>query len=338
MGTLKQYDNSNLTPTTMSYELTCHNLTTFLINSTLINSYFSFQKYDRPYPFSAQKSVMPSGTQSYYEHSLQRPALVIIANSKLPNNLRKHIRFRSNNKLTIKNLQRYASDIAIDHELLIKPSIDHANFTSLLDSVLEIDYALLMQRLNDEDIVSLSHIHVKVERLTDNAVRSLARDLSYIKRSLYEKGEAYADKLEQKFYEYFGFPSNASGRKCAAAMAAQLLSQENLEFTVFASCQEDCHLTVLNQSDVITKYMLIKIDLGSIGITNINDFAIQQPTSTTAIVTCCMRFKRTAFALPLKQQPNGTSRIVSDDPWLTLVSTELIPLPNTKAIPIPFEH
>jgi hypothetical protein len=240
--------------------------------------------------------------------------------------------------LTIENLQRYAFDIPVKRGLLTKPSITHPNFTNLLDRVLDIDYALLMQKLVNEDIITLSHIHVKVERLTDNAVRLMARDLGYIKRSLYEKGEAYADKLEQKFYEYFGFSSNASGRKCAAAMAAQLLSHENLEFSVFASCQEDCHLTVLNQSNIITKYMLIKVDVESIGVTNIKNYAIHQPTKRTAVVIRCMRFKRNTFALPLNRPLSSSTRLISDDPWLTLISNELVPLSNTTAESIPFTH
>ena len=74
--------------------------------------------------------------------------------------------------------------------------------------------------------MALTHMHVKVERLTDTAIKELGKELGYVERRLFERGEDYVDALESKFFEYFGFSANAAGRKSAAAMAAQLLSAQ----------------------------------------------------------------------------------------------------------------
>ena len=61
--------------------------------------------------------------------------------------------------------------------------------------LLPLDYALLVERPLDEasemQPSELTHLHVKVERITDNAIRDLGSQLGYIQRSLFERGEDY---------------------------------------------------------------------------------------------------------------------------------------------------
>ena len=243
-----------------SFTATRDDLCEFLVQSTLIESYHSFAQHAKPYPFATRESLRPGASTSSYEHPFQRSALILLIDGALPVSLRKHIRFRRANELTGDNVGRLAPEIARDYQPPLGLSMGDEMFPGLLNRLLDVDYALLMQRPNDAVAIALSHMHVKVERLTDNAVRVLARDLGYIRRTLNENGEAYAEILERKYFEYFGFAANASGRKCAAAMAAQLLSAEAPRFAVFAACQEDCRLTMLDGSDVVSHHLLLAVN------------------------------------------------------------------------------
>jgi hypothetical protein len=143
--------------------------------------------------------------------------------------------------------------------------MDAAEVEGLLGKLCALDYALMITRpttpKNEPDgPCVLTHMHVKVERLTDMAIKEMAKSLGYIDQRLFERGEDYVDALEAKFFEYYGFSFNASGRKGAAAMAAQLFAAHRLRFSVFVSSAEDGRLTVLDESPLITQYMLIKLD------------------------------------------------------------------------------
>ena len=40
--------------------------------------------------------------------------------------------------------------------------------------------------------------------LTDTAIKELGKELGYVERRLFERGEDYVEALENKFFEYFG--------------------------------------------------------------------------------------------------------------------------------------
>ncbi len=335
------YPDAIMENKTSSYAATRDRLSEFLIRATLIESYHSFSRHDKPYPFAAPESLQLCISTAAYEHPFQRSALILVVDGPLPASLRKHIRFRSANEMTAANLSRLAPEIAED---LIPPqglSMADEGFPALLSRLLDMDYALLMQRPAERAPISLSHVHVKVERLTDNAVRVLARDLGYIRRTLYEKGEGHAEMLERKYYEYFGFAANASGRKCAAAMAAQLLAQEASRFAVFASCQEDCRLSVIDESEIVTHHLLIRLKtdaLRRIGASQVADYSIQQHSDDgdQTIVCYRARFQRTAAAQPIKSASPVRSDIGLEEPWLELAQAEVLPLPGHDAPALPY--
>ncbi len=335
------YPDATMENTSFSYATTRDQLSEFLIRATLIESYHSFARHDKPYPFATPESLRPGISTASYEHPFQRSALILVVDGPLPASLRKHIRFRSANEMTVANLSRLAPEIAAD---LIPPqglSMHDEGFHALLSRLLDMDYALLMQRPVENAPISLSHVHVKVERLTDNAVRVLARDLGYIRRTLYEKGEAHAEMLERKFYEYFGFAANASGRKCAAAMAAQLLAAEASRFAVFASCQEDCRLTVIDESEIVTHHLLIRIKadaLKRIGAGQVAHYSINDKMEPGGHVVVCYRarFRRTPAAQPAKSADTIRSDIGLEEPWLELTEAEVLPIPGLNVPALPY--
>jgi hypothetical protein len=244
--------------------------------------------------------------------------------------------------MTAANLTRLAPEIAED---MISPqglSMADEGFPVLLSRLLDMDYALLMQRPSENAAISLSHVHVKVERLTDNAVRVLARDLGYIRRTLYEKGEAHAEILERKYFEYFGFAANASGRKCAAAMAAQLLAAETARFAVFASCQEDCRLTVIDESGTISHHLLIRLaadTLKRLGAEQVEHYSIPETANSGADAVVCYRacFQRTTAARPAESSTTARADSGLNEPWLESTQAAVLPLPGHNAPALPYK-
>ncbi len=239
-------------------------LTDFLITYTLFESYRNFVTHNRPFPFIGTDRILPGMAQPSIEHPYQNTALILLLDGHLPRGLNKHFRLRASNKVTWRNIQRLAPDIDLTNYKAAHCQLGSAEVDGLLRQLSRLDYALLVEReltSGDEDPpCALTHMHVKVERLTDNAIRDLGRKLGYLDRSLFERGEDYAEALEAKYFEYYGFATNASGRKSAAAMACQLLGQHLSRFNVFLSSQEDCRLTILDESDIVTQYLLIRLD------------------------------------------------------------------------------
>ncbi len=325
-----------------SFAATRDKLSEFLIQATLIESYHSFIRHAKPYPFATRESLRPGASMASFEHPFQRSALILIVDGALPANLRKHIRFRRANELSADNLSRLAPEIAEELPLPDGLAMRDAGFPAVLDRLLDLDYALLMQRASASSPIALSHMHVKVERLTDNAVRLLARDLGYIRRTLYENGEAHAEMLERKYFEYFGFAANASGRKCAAAMAAQLLGADVFRFAVFATCQEDCRLTMLDDSESVTHHLLLPVKteiLRAIGAENLESYAIEAGAGANGESVVCyrVRFRRTAAARPLLSESSARPDSGLKQPWLEIAEQVLLPLPGQHAPALPYD-
>ena len=336
MATASAFSDATIEDSASSFTTTRDNLCEFLIQATLIESYHSFLRHAKPYPFAARESLLPGASMASFEHPFQRSALILIVDGALPANLRKHIRFRRANELSADNLSRLAPEIAGDLPLPDGLAMRGAGFSALLDRLLDLDYALLMQRSGASSPIALSHMHVKIERLTDNAVRVLARDLGYIRRTLYENGETHAEILERKFFEYFGFAANASGRKCAAAMAAQLLGADVFRFAVFAACQEDCRLTMLDDSESVTHHQLLRLKtkvLRAIGAKDLKNYVIDVGAggNNESVVCYRVRLRRTAAAQPLLSESTARPDIDLKQPWLEITEQAVLPLPGHHA-------
>ncbi len=334
------FPDAAMEDTATSFTATRDQLSEFLIQATLIESYHSFARHAKPYPFASRDSLRPGVSTASYEHPFQRAALILIVDGALPANLRKHIRFRRANELNADNLSRMAPEIAKNFQPPDGLTMNDAGFPALLNRLLDVDYGLLMQRAGEASPIALSHMHVKVERLTDNAVRVLARDLGYIRRTLYENGEAHAEILERKYFEYFGFAANASGRKCAAAMAAQLLGADVFRFAVFTACQEDCRLTMLDDSATVTHHLLLSLKtkiLRRIGAEDLENYVIETGGNGEAVVCYRARFRRTGAAQPLDPGPDARPESGLQEPWLEITEQDILPLPGHSAPVLPYD-
>lgn len=328
-----------------SYAAARARLTGFLIRYTLIDSYFNFIRDGKAYPFADASQILPTGSARSTERPQQNTAFVILLDGTLPRGLNKHFRLRSSNRVTWRNIQRLAPELDISDFKSSQTHLHSPDVTSLLEKLLTMDYALIAERVVEDDIghvFKLSHMHVKVERLTDNAIKDLARDLGYIDRRLFERGEDYVEALEAKFFEYYGFPPNAAGRRSAAAMSAQLIAKNGFPFTVFTSSQEDCRLTVHDNGDVIEQYMLVRLDAGhraalgtaakQIGVTDLSPYLIDGGDTPVAIYRASL--ERTDAT---RSDSTATRDETLQAPWLKIGDQVIVATPAANAPPIPFD-
>ena len=314
-----------------------------LIEHTLIGSYGEFEQAKRPYPFVQPDALMPETGARSIERSHQRTALVFAVDGELPDSLNKHFRLRALNRVTWRNIQRLAPELDLSDYKVSDSRFDSPAIETLLTKLLPLDYALLIEQValegEDQGVFAVSHLHVKVERLTDNAIKDLGRKLGYIDRRLFERGEDYVEALENKFYEYHGFASNASGRKSAAAMATQLLAATGLGFVVCVASQEDNRLTVLDDSDRITQYLLLQSSaavhgafrtaLNDAGIDDASPYIVAEDAGGGPILLLRARFERTRAALETTREKRDKD---VSKPWLELAEESLVARPG-QAVP-----
>ncbi|WP_119781761.1 hypothetical protein [Oleomonas cavernae] len=311
----------------------------FLLGYSLIESYFSFVRARKAYPFLPKTSVVPGSAVPRGEHRHQNTAFLILLDAPLPSPLIKHFRLRKSNRVTVQNLRQFSADLVIDQ---IDPqALDLASPESddLLRRLLPLDYAILAERGHPGGPLQLSNCHVKIERLTDNAIRELGLDLGYIERRLFERGEDYVDALEAKFYEYYGFPGNASGRKSAAAMAAQMLAKAGARFTVLLANQDDCRITVLDDGAIITQYMLIRLDRDdtaqllrtarAFGAADAGPYTVIRDGRNAPIVLYRVDFARAAPARGARR--SDADRLLRE-PWLEIVDEWILRVPTAEHV------
>ena len=324
-------------------------LTNQLLQHSLIDSFFRFISDGKPYPFATPENLLPGLGYAWVEHRHQNTVLMFMIDGVLPRPLNKHFRLRASNLVTWRNIQRMAPDLDFSDFKAAHCQLDDAGFEPLLKRLLAMDYALLAQKSADTGGMVLSHMHVKLERLTDTAIKELGKELGYIDRRLFERGEDYVEALEDKFFEYFGFSANAAGRKSAAAMAAQLLSAHKLRFAVFVAGQEDCRLTVLDQSPVINQYLLIQphgLSLrqfrqaaAAAGVEKLDDYVITRASDPQAgdsplPLLYRLRLERTEAAQPGNRQHRDRDLL---KPWLRIKDAAVLPRPGLSGAEIPFQ-
>jgi len=324
-------------------------LTNQLLRHGLIDSFSRFISDGKPYPFVTASQLLPNLGPGWIEHRHQNTVLMFLIDGSLPRPLNKHFRLRTSNRVTWRNIQRLAPDLDLSDFKAAHCHLNDPGFEPLLNRLLALDYALLAQESAESDGMTLSHMHVKLERLTDTAIKELGKQLGYIDRRLFERGEDYVEALEGKFFEYFGFSANAAGRKSAAAMAAQLLSAHSQRFTVFVAGQEDCRLTILDQGPLIEQYLLIRPVGAALhrfqqaamatGIQDLNDYALAgvDPASLndgTLPMLYRLRLERTAAAQAGVRQHRDRDLL---NPWLRIKDAAVLPRLDSKAPEIPFQ-
>jgi len=242
------------------YELLRDELDHFLLQYALIDSYHNFVSEQIPFPFVEKRELKPRAIIPDKEYECQNAFLVIFVEDIVPSEHKKYIRIFDVNKTTKANLLRFKTltlSQKADRNWKYLESVHFRNFTKQL---LPVDYALLIQRDTagiSTNRYGLSHFHVRIDWPIADAAEDMAQSLRYISKDLYEKGDKYAEDIQKKFFEYYGLPVMAGGRRTAAIVASQYMKRIPGITTVYAGSSETRSLIRISERGV-SKAVLMK--------------------------------------------------------------------------------
>ena len=223
------------------YELLRDELDQQMIQYAIIDSYFNFRNNKIPYPFVEKRELKPRARIPDLEYECQNVFLVIFIEDSLSTEHKKYIRFFDENKTTKANLMMSKTLPLSEKFDRSQKYLDSVHFNDFINSLLPVDYALLIQRDPSSRATNrygLTHFHVRIDWPIAEAAEALAQQLRYISKDLYEKGDKYAEDIQKKFFEYYSLPAMAGGRRTAAIVAAQYLKRIPCISTIYAgSCE-----------------------------------------------------------------------------------------------------
>ena len=232
-----------------------------LIKMALIDSYNQFEENGVEYRFVEKSELKPRSKKMEKESKFFNTFLVVICENVIKNELRNYIRFYPENSVTKKNLE-YLADFTLYNKFQKNlKHFDSPKSINLLEQLLDIDYALLIQQdptVRRKNRYSLTHFHVKIDWPISDAAENLAKKLRYIQNNLYEKGDKAARVLQNKLFEYYGCHHSVGGRRTAGLIAAQLLKQSDGICTVFVSSSESRTLYRYSERGV-SKFFLVQL-------------------------------------------------------------------------------
>ena len=327
------------------YELLRDELDQQLIQHALIDSYTNFRNRKVKYPFVEKRELKPRARIPDLEYECQNVFLVIFVEDTIPSENKKYIRFFDVNKTTKANLlQSKTLPLAnkIDRN---QKFLDSAHFSNFLKILLPVDYALLIQRNpagKATSRYSLSHFHVRIDWPIADAAEDLARSLKYISKDLFEKGDKYAEDIQKKFFEYYGLPLMAGGRRTAAIVAAQYMKRIPCISTIYAGSSESRALLRISERgpsrSVLMKFTATEMEQ----IAEENNMA-QQTFKKNYVVA---REKKSGICIfQAIYSPTDQSRFPDDGKlrdlkpdlsWLTIGGQHILPKPGVwKRPPIP---
>ena len=208
------------------YEVLRDTLQMRLMKLSLVDSFYNFVKAGEEYSFLEKSELKPKSKKMEKESDLFKTFVVIFCEGIVDSNLKNYLRFFPENKLVKKNVE-YLADATLYknfHQNL--KYFESPRFLDLLEELLHIDYALLIQpdpTVKKRNRYALTHFHVKVDWPIADAAEDLAKDLRYIQNNLYEKGDQKAWILQKKLFEFYACHHSVGGRRTAGLIAAQLL-------------------------------------------------------------------------------------------------------------------
>jgi hypothetical protein len=327
------------------YELLRDELDQQLIQHALIDSYSNFRNRKVKYPFVEKRELKPRARIPDLEYECQNVFLVIFVEDTIPPENKKYIRFFDVNKTTRANLlQSKTLPLAnkIDRN---QKFLDSAHFSNFLKTLLPVDYALLIQRNpagKARSRYSLSHFHVRIDWPIADAAEDLARSLKYISKDLFEKGDKYAEDIQKKFFEYYGLPLMAGGRRTAAIVAAQYMKRIPCISTIYAGSSESRALLRISERGpsraVLMKFTATEMEQ----IAEENNMALQTFKKNYVVA----REKKSGICVfQATYSPTDQSRFPDDGKlrdlkpdlsWLTIGGQHILPKPGVwKRPPIP---
>ncbi len=329
------------------YEVLRDELDQFVLGWALVDSYENFVRQKTPYPFVEIRELKPRARIPINEYDAQNSFLILFSEDSVDESHKKYIRYFDANKTTKTNLLRhkYFPNVEEYHRNL--KYVDTKGFFDFMKTLLPVDYALLVQRdakSKSSNRYALTHFHVRIDWPIADAAEDLAKDLRYISKDLYEKGDKYAEDFQKKFFEYYGMPVMAGGRRTAAIVAAQYFRQLKGITTVYMGSSESRALLRIDEKG-ISKSVLVKFTKEEIGKI-IKSASLTQRKFTKNYVIAregkqvvCLFTTYYAFTVHALPSEGGRLRELNlDTNWLTVSDEQIVPKPWVwKYPPIPYK-
>jgi hypothetical protein len=292
-------------------------------------------KENAPYPYVEPGDLRPKKKEFLKETSVARPFIIIFCEDTIDEAHQKYIRFSDANRVRKDNLSLIPGLKLQRSFYSTARFFERGSFFELLDQLLDVDYSLLIQRDNryrKQNHYCLTHFHVKVDWPISEAAESLAKELRYISKSLYEKGDRYAEILQQKLFEYYGCHHQATGgRRSAAFIAAQYFKNVPYLATVYVSSAETKTITSYSEKGT-GRYAIIELDRQYAQFimenNNLTEAEFRQgyvlgEAGESFDVILYVRYEHTEWGTP---PADGKPRILKPDyAWLAIESEMVLP-------------
>ncbi len=325
-----------------------------LFRSVFGGSYQAFKDAGSAYPFHERKELKPGSKVPSQEYELFNEAFVIFSEGTIPPEYRNHLRTRRSTKFTKDNLVGRVLDVELADFDSDDRNVTSPNFPNLLSRSLDLDSALVIQRdptVTARGRYALTDGFVKVDFPVTDAAERLARHLRYVSKKITDTDipeevilgrTPVADRLEEKFFEYYGFHhATAGNRRTASAVAAQLLRVGDHMSTVYMASQEERAMTRICGSD-LSKYALIRVpkkDVRAIedkyGV-DMDDYTIDETKKGRVVLF------QLAYSLTPSSTPPLEKKVREFDPslrkkWRRIKHELILPKPGkTHLRPLPF--
>jgi hypothetical protein len=324
------------------YTILCDVLHTELVEYTLVDSYFEFRNNQLDYPFVEKRELKPRARIPDVEYPFHNSCLVIFLEDSIPTAHKKYIRFFNDNKVNKKNLIHSKNiPISRNFDRTLK-FMDSPNFFDFLSMMLPVDYALLIEQdpaLKSKNRYCLTYFHVRVDWPIADASEELARDLRYISKDLYEKGDRYAEDIQKKFFEFYGLPFMAGGRRTAAIVSAQYFKRLNFLSTIYAGSSESRCLFKISHG-AVSKTILMELsddDMNQLCETNsISRRTFSKNYLIDRYGKCGVGIFQTVYAPTIHSYPPEDGRLRDLNPdvfWITVDAQYLLPRPDVWKYP-----
>jgi hypothetical protein len=329
-----------------TYEILRDELDEYLVECGLVESYKSFVDKNLKYPFVEKRELKPRARIPDVEYEAHNHFLVIFVEDFIDSSYKKYIRFFDDNKVTKENLMRFGSVQFSKKYFRNIKLFESSHFSDFLKGLLPVDYALLIQRdpaVRARNRYSLSHFHVRIDWPISDAAEDLARDLRYISKDLYEKGEAYAEEIQKKLFEYYAFPTASGGRRTAAVVAAQFLRRvASISTAYVASCESRALYRISERG--VSKYILMHLtaaDIQSIAkmyklkVGTIKKNYLVAEAGDGGIVIFQATYERTSHGrFP---EDSKLRDLNSEYFWMTVINQSILPKPGVwDKSPLPY--
>lgn len=313
-----------------------------MLKYALIDSYNNFAKNKFKYPFVSKRELKPRARIPSIEYENQNSFLVIFVEDTIDVIHKKNIRFFDVNRTSKRNLLRTGGLPLSDKFERSQKFMESAHFLNFVNSLLPIDYALLIQRDRTKKAKSryhLSHFHVRIDWPIADAAEDLAQSLRYISKDLYERGDKYADEVQKKFFEYYGLPVMVGARRTAAVVAFQYLKRLSCITTVYVGSSESRALMRISERGVC-RAVLMKFSYKDISKAaemyhmDVGQFKRRYEVFPNGKGSICIFQATYSLSSHAKPPEDGRLRDIKPDLyWLTVGSQYILPKPGSWRFP-----